>query len=408
MQVFRAYFKVVRASAGTIALYMFIFLQTAILVSVLNPSGGAGSFEETRTPIAVINRDGGAPLAQGLADYLADTFRLVPFPDDPEKLQDALFWRNVEYIATIPEGFSQAFMAGEEGVAIQKAVVPDSTSSHYVDLRIDKFLNTARLHRDFGAPGVNAPDAQAHLVAAVRKDLSASTPVTVTAGAASDGTVPGYSHYYSFMSYTLLAMAMLGISSTMMAFNKAEVRLRNLCTPVSVRRMSLALAAGHGVLAVACWAVLVLFSLVFHGKALLASGRLWLYLVNSLTFAVVATAIGFAVGSFVKSGSAQAGAVNVIALGMSFLSGVFVPQSIMSQSVLAVARFLPAYWYIRAHDAIGALVGGASSGATSVASGAASNALGSIAPYLLIQLGFAAAIFSVTLLISKERQLSRV
>ena len=145
------------------------------------------------------------------------------------------------------------------------------------------------------------------------------------------------------MSCALLAMAMLGISSTMMAFNKAEVRLRNLCTPVSVRRMSLALAAGHKVLAVACWAVLVLFSLVFHGKGAAGLGAPMALPGELLTFAVVATAIGFAVGSFVKSRSAQAGAVNVIALGMSFLSGVFVPQSIMSQSVLAVARFLPAY-----------------------------------------------------------------
>ena len=43
-------------------------------------------FNEIRTQVAVINRDGDAPLAQGLADYIADTFTVVPYEDDPEKL----------------------------------------------------------------------------------------------------------------------------------------------------------------------------------------------------------------------------------------------------------------------------------------------------------------------------------
>ena len=35
---------------------------------------------------------------------------------------------------------------------------------------------------------------------------------------------------------------------------------------------------------------------------------------------------------------------------MSFLCGSFVPQSILPDSVLSAARFLPAYWYIRANN----------------------------------------------------------
>ncbi len=76
---------------------------------------------------------------------------------------------------------------------------------------------------------------------------------------------------------------------------------------------------------------------------------------------------------------------------MSFLCGVFVPQSVMSESVLAVGRFLPAYWYIRANDAIAAL------------STSQSVNLRPIYGSMLIQLGFAAAIFSGALLFSKER-----
>ena len=41
---------------------------------------------------------------------------------------------------------------------------------------------------------------------------------------------------------------------------------------------------------------------------------------------------------------------NLLGLGMAFLGGVFVPQNMLSDEVLAVARFLPTYWYVRANN----------------------------------------------------------
>jgi hypothetical protein len=139
------------------------------------------NFEPTRIPVAVINRDSDGQLAQGLVDYLGQTSRLVPYPDDPEKLQDALFFRNVEYIAIIPAGFSDAFMSGRD-CAIEKVIVPDSTSSYYVDMSIDRFLNTVRLHRKYGGE-----ESQAELVAAARADLAFDTAVAMKSSGAATG-----------------------------------------------------------------------------------------------------------------------------------------------------------------------------------------------------------------------------
>jgi len=106
----------------------------------------------------------------------------------------------------------------------------------------------------------------------------------------------------------------------------------------------------------------------------------------------VSASIGFLVGSSVKSVGAQAGAVNVIANGMSLIGGVWVPQSILSKQVLDVGRFLPAYWYVKANDAISRL------------SRLSASALRPIYGDVLIQLAFAAAIFATTLLLIRERQ----
>lgn len=45
----------------------------------------------------------------------------------------------------------------------------------------------------------------------------------------------------------------------------------------------------------------------------------------------------------------------MIALGMSFLCGVFVPQNMLGEQVLSASKFLPAYWYVKANDMLGGM-----------------------------------------------------
>ena len=45
-------------------------------------------------------------------------------------------------------------------------------------------------------------------------------------------------------------------------------------------------------------------------------------------------------------------ASNVLGLGMSFLCGVFVTQSLLGEEILNIGKLLPAYWYVRANNMI--------------------------------------------------------
>lgn len=387
MQVFKAYFKVLRKSMVSMAVYLVIFLALSVMFSVNASAPQIVDFTQSKPPITVINRDAGGYVAQGLVDYLAETNQLVSYPDDPMQLQDALFYRNIEYIAIIPPGFTERFLASGEG-EIEKVIVPDSRSSYYVDLAIAKYLDTMRLYQQFGAPAEPT-----QLMAAVANDLTTvTTAVALQDAGAELNSAQGFVYYYAYYAYVSLALVILGVSSIMLAFNRPDVRRRNDCSPLPLRHMNLQLAAGHGVFALSCWGILVLFSFLLYGKGLLSSGLVWLYCLNSLLYTLVATSIGFLVGSFARDYGAQSAAVNVVTMGMSFICGVFVPQTVMRPSVLAVAKFLPTFWYIKANDALAALR------ATTAES------LLPIYNSMLIQLAFAAAIFSITLFLSKERR----
>lgn len=383
MPVFRAYFKVMRTAWPVMLINLGVLLGLAMVFSSTAGPVQSRAFSQARTAVAVINRDGESPLVTGLTGYLADTQKLVSYPDDPERLQDALYFRNVEYVLIIPRGFSAAFPT-ENPVALQKVIVPDSTSSRYVDQGIDNYLKTYRLYQKYGKT-VSA----AELAKVVRDDLSAEIQVSMPVSAAS-GPRP-FVFFFGYMTYTLLMLVVLGVSTVMLSFNQADVRRRNLCAPLSARRMTMQLAAGHALVALGWWAALVVFGLTLYGRNLLASGLLGLFCLNSLAYTAVCVSIALLVGTFIRNRSAQSAAVNVIGLGMSFLSGAFVPQSLLSPVVLSFSRFLPAYWYVKANDAIGAL--------TRPSQDSVSPIYGNV----LILIGFAAAIFSVTLLLTKER-----
>jgi ABC-2 type transport system permease protein len=385
MQVFKVYFKVMRGSAVPLVINLGIFLGIAILFSAVAPKVSVANFEATKTPIAVVNRDGNTELVQSFINYLGRSYRLVSYPDNEESLQDALFYRDVEYIAIIPPGFSDAFISDKDPV-IKKITVPDSVSSHYVDMHIDKFFNTVRIHSLYGKA-----ESKTKMIAAAIADLDIDTQVTMRTSGKPDSLNEPYSHYYAYCAYALLAMIITGISSVMITFNELNLHMRNLCAPLSKRNIGLQLAIGHSIFALGCWGILMLGSFILYSRDLFPSGLIPLYAFNTLTFAVVSAGIGFLIGGFVRNSSAQAGAINVIALGMSFLGGVFVPQQVMGEPVLSVAKFLPSYWFIKANNAISGL------------SAFTPDILGSIYHMILIQAAFAGVIFVITLLLSDRK-----
>lgn len=390
MQVFRAYFKVMRGAVGSLAINSVVFIGLAVLFSFIAPQARPMGFEQTRVPVAIINRDTDGEISRGLTQYLEKVCKVVDCPDEPERLQDALFHRQIEYVAIIPSGFSDAFISGEK-CPIQKIIVPGSTESYYVDIIINRFLDTVNLYKTYGGTGES--DSLSWIISSAMDDLQVEVPVTMIGQAAvSVGYQTGYHYYFNYCAYALLALITIGVSTIMISFNEPDLYMRNLCSPLPRRRMNLELAAGHTVFAVGCWGLLMIGGLIMHGKSVFKAGVLGLYSLNTLSFTLVCASIGLLIGTFVRSQNAQQGVVNVVTLGLCFLGGVYVPQSIMSKPVLAVSKFLPSYWFVKANDAI------------SLLSDPSPQNLGAIHTSMLIQVAFAVAIFSITLFFSKERE----
>lgn len=384
MPVFKAYLKVIRRKLPAMAIYFGVFMAMVVLLTSLYPKNPAGDFTAVRPRIAVINEDAGADLAEGLGRYLADTAQIVTLPQTPSALQDAMFFREIEYVVRIPAGFSAALLQGSPDATVEKASVPDSTSAVYIDRLVERYLAAASRHAL-----VRPQPAADQIDARVRADLANQSTVRLVTGKPAGPSMVTY--FFNFLSYALMAIVFLGVSAIMLTFNRQELLRRNSSSPVTLTQMNGQLLFGHVLFGIIVWAALSLVSTTV-GRLASEGRQMALMSLNAFIFMTACLALSYLVSLFVRSANVQQALVNVLALGSSFVSGVFVPQELLGGTVTAIARFTPTYWYVRANNDISALAASTASIPQPVLQS------------MLVQVGFMAAMLAVALVVAKQRR----
>ena len=144
MKVFNACALVIRRRYAAFLIYLVIFTALSVVMTSMSVQQNDQTFNRTKTAVAVVDRDGGSPLSQGLIAYLAQNADLKELPDDKEALQDALFFRQVSYILVIPAGFSADFAAGGS-MRVEQTAVPGSASGTYMNRLVEQYLSAARI-----------------------------------------------------------------------------------------------------------------------------------------------------------------------------------------------------------------------------------------------------------------------
>ena len=388
MQVYKAYFKIIKKNIGQLSIYLIIFLLFAIIFGNVSTSPKDTDFESTKVNISIINKDENSKLISGLTDYLKENANIVDVGTSKEDLQDALFFREAEYIITIPKGFTKEILKGNKDINIEKTVIPNSTSEIYMDNLINRYLNTVKMY-------TSTIDniSQAKLVSNVNKDLSHTTDVKIKTYDNDYSNNASCANYYNFFAYSMFAVLILGISLVMISFNNKDLKRRNLASSLSMKNMNIQMVFANITYALVVWFVMIIASFIMFKNYMFTINGL-LSLLNSFVFTLAALSISILISNLVTSRNALSAVVNVIALGSCFISGVFVPQQYLGDTVLSIAKFNPTYWYVKANDDIAILVNYSNEN------------MRPIFMSMIIVLGFALAVYAVTLVVIKQKRLS--
>jgi ABC-2 type transport system permease protein len=254
-----------------------------------------------------------------------------------------------------------------------------------MDLQIDQYLNLAALYLD-SLPGLTADD----LAAKIDRDMAAEASVTLMTADGSQN-VNKMTFFFIYLTYSIMAVMILGVTSIMLVFNKSDLRRRNLSSPVNPLRFNLQLVLGNLIFALAIWLLMSLLSLLLGSQPVNIKQFMILSL-NALIFTMTALSFSFLVSQFIGSRAAQQSIANVFSLGACFVSGVFVPQDMLGKTVHTIASFTPTYWYVRAVNEIGGL------------SSFTLQTLQTAGTYMLIEIGFALALLAVSLAVIKQKR----
>lgn len=296
MKVFNACALVIRRRYAAFLIYLVIFTALSVVMTSMSVQQNDQTFNRTKTAVAVVDRDGGSPLSQGVIAYLAQNADLKELPDDKEALQDALFFRQVSYILVIPAGFSADFAAGGS-MRVEQTAVPGSASGTYMNRLVEQYLSAARLYQT-ALPGLS----EAQRLAAVSEDLKVQAPVEKKRFGDSAPVDETFAIYYRMMGYILMVLLVLTVSNVMMVFNRPDLRMRNLCAPIRPRTMNLQLSLCTGLVGAAFWCLTVIIGfLIYGGRLGGADPRTVLLMIgNSFVYLIVALSLSFLVSLFIR------------------------------------------------------------------------------------------------------------
>lgn len=333
MTIFKGYIKILKNNIGLIMIYLVIFFSVAMALQAAARKEHLEDFQKTSINVAIADQDDSI-LSHALTDYLKAIHNVSEISSNPAVMQEELYYRNAEYIIQIPENFYETCLVQGNPISVTK--VPGSYTSFYVDQQINAWLNNVRTYIASGFSREEA--AKAALVQSAAK-------VFIYQDKSTTAETPEYTYYFRYVPYLFLAVLCYSMGYILLAFQKEDIQKRMQASSVSVHRQNLEGLLAMFTIGTALWLIAIIGSLIIYQQKLLFSGVFAYYLLNTFLIMLVSLSLSYLLGLFVKNSNMLSGISNIVSLGMCFLSGVFVPMSIMNKKVLKISQFLPVYWY---------------------------------------------------------------
>lgn len=338
MQVFKTFWKIALKRFPSILMYVVIYVFVTVLISSIIGANDEKSFSGSSIDISIMDSDNSV-LSKGLTEYMSKGNNVVELENDKEVMQDALFFRNVDYILQIPEGFEESFVNGGDK-ELTNIKIPSSRTGTFTDNLVYEYLNTVRLYL---AGGDSIEEAAALAAEACSNDTEV-TVVDFNESLASDSSIY---YIYAYMPYGLLMILICGLCPIIITMNSDEISKRTLCSAITKRNFSMQIILAGLLYGLAVWLVFIVIGLVMNGSEMFTLLG-FKYMLNSIAFLAVTAGIAVFLSGFELKVPVVTMLANVIGLGMCFICGIFVPQWLLGEQIVNMSKILPAYWYVKA------------------------------------------------------------
>ena len=338
MTIFKTYWKIVKKNIGIIILYTVMLL----VFGTMNLKANKNSFEfiSSKPDIIIVNNSSGI-ITDNLISYLKTNANVKNITNEND-IDDAVFFRDANYVIYIPKEFENKIENGKEfNIDIKTNNSYDSyiasellnryldVFSKYMNLYNDKILAIQKLD--------NTLNKKADVVIENKTNLNSKTSL-----------------FYNFSSYSIMAIVIYIICLVLSSFNDEKISKRTNVSGMNYKTFNNYLYISSFTFTFIIFIVYLILSFLILKSSILNINGI-LYGLNMFIFFIVSFTMAILISNLVKSKGAISGVVNVISLGSAFLCGAFIPVKYMPSFALKIAHIFPTFYFIDNNEYIASL-----------------------------------------------------
>ena len=337
MIVFNAFFKVVKKYIGVIILYTVMLISFGSINYATNNEDM--TFSNRLPDILIINNDEEVGLTKNLINYLKENANVLDIENDEEKINDAIFYREVNYVIYIPKNYRvDTLNKLNPTIDIKSANDYDSA---YTSMLLTRYLNVQNTYLKYTKN-------ENELINSINNNFSYKTNIEITSKL-DTSKLTKISRFFNFASYSIMAVIIYIICLVISSFNKDVVKKRTIISSMNYKKYNKYILLSSFIYSSIIWILYVILSFIIIGSSMFSLRGL-IYILNTFIFSFVALTLALLISNLIKSKGAISGIVNVIALGQAFLCGAFIPSEFLGENIIKYSKILPAYWYNNSND----------------------------------------------------------
>lgn len=342
MTVFNAFWKVINKYKGTIILFTIMLVAFGGINTTSNNS--TVDFTNSKPDIIIVNNSGNNALTKNLISYLKKNTNVKNIKNTEEARNDALFYREVNYIVYIPKDYQKDVLSGKTPV-IDIKTVGDYTSS-LAEMLLTRYLKIQSIY----AKNIST---EQELITVINKNLSKTSEVTITSKVDTTKT-SRVSRYFNFASYSAMFIIIFVICMVLSSFHAKAIKKRTIISSMNYKTHNKYLLRASFVYSIIVWLLFMLLGTILFSNTILSLRGL-VYAINLLIFIFTSLTLALLLSTLIDNKDAVNGIVNVISLGSAFLCGAFIPTEWLPETVIKISHIFPTYWYVNSNDLLASL-----------------------------------------------------
>ena len=383
MLTLNKFWKIIKSQKWGLLLQFGIFLGLAVVLTFIMPTAEDDfEFEPVAdVEIAIFDRDQTA-LSESFVAHFTELHDVIDLEDSAEVWQDMIMFNQIGLIIEIPEGFTESVVSGNGEIDIEYLLAQfGSLEPFFIIEQIENYFRMLSLYLEGGFDV-----AEASLFTADAMSIG----VDIQLVDVDNESFFGSYMFYRFLPISLLVLIGLTMGGIFMALNKEDLIRRIESAPVSRIRRNGEKVLSCLVFSFIGWLVFIAASFVLFPE--MTEQISWLRIVNTVPLVILGIALAFMLTQFINTRDMLFSGIFTIVFVVS-APGIMMDLGMLADAFLNVLRFTPVYWYTRVNDML-------------LAEQVIDWRL--VTQGIAIQFLFAAALFALALVFSKETRGKKV